>query len=128
VSQQAETPAAVATAERPWYDRFTYTMTGTDQEKGWTTYQDRTALNIKLNPRWGVTVNVRDADRSRALAADEAAVGAYYRFTPRVRVGGAVSVAGAPRDNQVTAPNRTRSVRDQIDGGAGVKLESAFKF
>lgn len=118
--------AAPQGAERSWYDRFTYSLAGADQDKGWTTFQDRTALNIKLNNRWGVTVNVRDADRSQALSKDEAALGAYYRFTPRVRVGGAVSMAGAPRDEQVTS--RARSDATALEPAAGVKLESAFKF
>ncbi|GAM97296.1 hypothetical protein U91I_00921 [alpha proteobacterium U9-1i] len=63
----------------------------------------------------------RDPQGSRG---DETSVGAFYQFTPAVRVGGQVSVETAPAPG-VAAPARRR----EEDGpAAGVRLESAFRF
>ncbi len=119
---QDTTPAerAAVRAEVPWYERFTYgqgpseTMTGLGpsdriSQPAWT-----------LSQRWGVTVDVRQAERSAGPAApsatDQTAVGAYYQFTPRVRVGGRVSL-------REETPAETPAGE-----AAGVRLESAFRF
>jgi hypothetical protein len=53
-------------------------------------------------------------------ARDETAVGAYYQFTPNVRVGGQVSIG---TQSVQGVPQR----RDE-ESAAGVKVESAFRF
>ncbi len=113
-----------ARAAAPWYQRFTHSngLTETNPSlagdavlpPAWT-----------LNQRWGVTVDVREAEAPDrgvvAPRADQAAVGAYYQFTPRVRVGGEVSV-GAAR-GLAAEPER-----GQEEPAAGVRIESAFRF
>lgn len=75
-----------------------------------------------LNQHWGVTVDVREAQRTERLDTshgDQASVGAYYQFTPSLRLGGAVNVE-TPRQNTLTGtPDEAR---------ADVRVESAFRF
>jgi hypothetical protein len=72
-------------------------------------------------------VDVREAQRVQGVAEaglqpDQTAVGAYYQFTPRVRLGGEVSLS-APRSE---AP----AVRpaEEAEPAAGVRIQSAFRF
>jgi len=117
----AQSPAAEK-SDRPWYDRFTASAGLTDQDKGLSAPDFRTALQFAPSAKWGVTLNVRGPDNALApiLPKDEASFGAFYNVSPRFRVGGQFSVAAQP-----LAP-RTSAVGDQPS--AGVKLESAFKF
>jgi hypothetical protein len=79
-----------------------------------------------LNQRWGVTVDVREAQRIERLPegsrGEQASVGAYYQFTPRMRVGGQLSVESADR------PINVAPVPDDDETRAGVRIESAFRF
>ena len=125
---QEGTPAerAAVSGAVPWYERFT-TSSGVTESVTGTTENDRlTPPTWTLSQRWGVTVDVRQAQRvergqDRLQPSDQTSVGAYYQFTPRVRVGGEVSVAGS-------ALSTTGSVVNEADKSASVKLESAFKF
>ncbi len=75
--------------------------------------------------RWGVTLNLKDTDRTKTSATrDEAALGAFYDFTPRLRVGGELRVA----DPTATAGGIGAKTNINPDATAGVKLESAFRF
>ncbi|MGE3142678.1 MAG: NtrZ family periplasmic regulatory protein [Hyphomonadaceae bacterium] len=122
---QDSTPAerAAVRAEVPWYEQFTYgqgpaeTMTGLGPS-------DRIAQPAwSLSQHWGVTVDVRQAERVESPSLqgrDEAAVGAYFQFTPRMRVGGQVSLRDRP---SAAAPGRSDDSQS-----TGVRLESAFRF
>lgn len=124
-AQDNTTPAerAAVRAEVPWYEHFTYgqgpveTMTGLGPS-------DRVAQPAwSLSQRWGVTVDVRQAERVENPAVqsrDETAVGAYFQFTPRVRVGGQVSLRDNVPPGTPTQPGDAQST--------GVRLESAFRF
>jgi hypothetical protein len=137
--QQRESRAerSAATAEVPWYERFTFTpgspatgavsgvVTGGDRAAGWTSTNPRAPAPSDVNAPWGMTFNVGEGDKSSAGvqgARKETAVGAYFRFSPRFSVGGRLSVA-EPKASTQTDPRR-----DRQDGDAGVKLESAFRF
>ncbi len=117
---QSAVPSA-ENADMPWFQRFT-AAPGADSLGGNQTITP--AWN--LNQRWGVTVDLREAERIQrgpdGVTTDETAVGAYYQFTPRVRVGGEVSVGAAQRVTPV-GPREERS-----EPAAGVRLESAFRF
>jgi hypothetical protein len=114
--------AATATNEIPWFEQFTASGAAADSKianPGLTAQ----SLSGMVSQRWGFSVNVRNADRTKAAPRDEAAVGAFYDFTPRLRFGGEVRVAdsvvgGAPGVSGA-APR---------EPSAGVKLESAFRF
>jgi hypothetical protein len=120
--------ASSANAEMPWFQRFTSSSgltesLGADGQNGgavlppaWT-----------LNQRWGVTVDVRDARRVEqgavgGTAPGQASVGAFYQFTPSMRVGGAVSVGASQPGAEAPA---TTSAQEPA---AGVRIESAFRF
>lgn len=116
-------------AETPWYERFTTTHGVTETLTGSTENDRLPAPSWRLSDRWGVTVDVHQAQRiDRALdpasREDQTAVGAYYQFTPRVRLGGEVSV-GVPQDSPALSQ---ANHDDKTEPSAGVKLESAFRF
>ncbi len=112
-------------AEVPWYERFTYSSGAAEAPPSWSTINPRDPSAPVASARWGFTVNVGEEERLRTAESitprGESAVGAFYRFSPRVRVGGQVSVAPQP-----VTPGATR--REQAEETAGVKLESAFRF
>lgn len=119
------TEATAARAAVPWYQRFT-TSSGVTQTITGDPENDRLpAPAWVLDQRWGVTLDVREAQRIERLpdnARGETSVGAFYQFTPRVRVGGELSVetrqsvAGSPLTGDSREPR------------ADVRIESAFRF
>ncbi len=119
-------PAAEAgTAGTPWYQRFTTSNSVTESITG-ETEDDRVAPPAwTMNQRWGVTLDIREATRIDRLPeggrGDQTSVGAYYQFTPRMRVGGEVSL----ESNQRSGPMQERA---QDEPRAGVRVESAFRF
>ena len=68
--------------------------------------------------RWGLRLDV-DQQASREAKLKEAEVGAFYRVTPSLRVGGALGVTNTPNPQAPveTDPNQPR-----------VRIESALKF
>ena len=127
-AQQAPAVGAVAgnaeatQAAVPWYQRFT-TSTGVTESITGDTENDRIlAPAWTLNQRWGVTVDVREAHRIERLPegrGDQTSVGAFYQFTPNVRVGGQLSL-------ETTAPPGAHE--EQEEPRADVRIESAFRF
>jgi hypothetical protein len=124
VAQPNATPGAAAPGA-PWYERFTRDPIAENETQIRPDPDRQTAFSLNT-ARWGLTVNVQDADRSRALSQDRAALGAYYHFTPRFRVGGELSVAGEMAAEKPLVEPRRRDQERQP--AAGVRLESAFKF
>ena len=109
----------------PWYQRFTTSSGVTETITGDTENDRLAAPTWTLNQRWGVTVDVREAQRIERSPegghGDQASVGAYYQFTPRLRVGGEVSVEEETPLTPVPNP-------DGDEPRAGVRIESAFRF
>lgn len=119
----AATESAAAGAAVPWYQRFTTSSGVTESITGDTENDRSLAPAWTLNQRWGVTLDVREAQRVERLPesrGDQTSVGAFYQFTPSVRVGGQLSVETAPVLNPI-APN-------DEEPRAGVRVESAFRF
>lgn len=108
----------------PWYQRFTTSSGVTETITGDVENDRLAAPSWTLNQRWGVTVDVQEAQRIERSPeggrGDQTSVGAYYQFTPRLRVGGEVSVEQTP-----LAPVPTQ---DEEETRAGVRIESAFRF
>lgn len=125
-AQEAATPQerAAVRAEVPWYERFTVSHGPTEAMTGLGPADRASQPAWSLSRRWGVTVDVHQAERTQPDAppanGDERTVGAYFQFTPSVRVGGAVSVREADR-----API---SPSEPVEPTAGVRIESAFRF
>lgn len=108
----------------PWYQRFTTSNGVTETITGQAENDRALAPAWTLNQHWGVTVDVREAQRIERLPegrGDQASVGAFYQFTPRVRVGGEVSVETT---NQLTTTPGQREEEPRT----GVRIESAFRF
>lgn len=129
-AQQQRAVASEATVETqsavPWYQRFTTSNGVTEQISGDAENDRILPPAWTLNQRWGVTVDVREAQRIERLPearGDQTSVGAYYQFTPSVRVGGQVSVETAPEQAPIA-----RETAEQEQPRAGVRIESAFRF
>lgn len=134
VAHAQQAPAALANptteartnqAAVPWYQRFTTSNGVTESITGVGENEHRLTPTWNLNQRWGVTVDVREAQRIERLPessrGDEASVGAYYQFSPAVRVGGQLSVE--TNDHNLT-PNDPNADEPRAD----VRIESAFRF
>ncbi len=110
----------------PWYQRFT-TSNGVTESVTGENENDRVLPPAwSTGQRWGVTLDVREATRIERSPeggrGDQTSVGAYYQFTPRVRVGGEFSLESTHR------PGAGLPERDQDEPRAGVRVESAFRF
>lgn len=122
------TPApgtSAPSAAVPWYQRFTTSSGVTETITGDSENDRLPAPTWTLNQRWAVTLDVREAQRIERSPeggrGDQASVGAYYQFSPRLRVGGEVSV-----EQQTPLTPAPREGEDEPR--AGVRIESAFRF
>lgn len=120
VAPVVDAPASSAT---PWYQRFT-TSNGVTESITGESENDRVLPPAwTLNQRWGVTLDVREAQRIERSPdggrGDQTSVGAFYQFTPNMRVGGEVSV----ESQRPSAVNQ-----QQEESRADVRIESAFRF
>lgn len=133
-AQGAPASAAGANAESasavPWYQRFTTSNGVTESITGDSENDRALAPAWTLNQRWGVTLDVREAQRIERSPeggrGDQAAVGAFYQFTPSVRLGGQVSVESPDRPTAGLAITPDETADEQPR--AGVRIESAFRF
>lgn len=121
-------PAAEANAAQaavPWYQRFTTSNGVTETITGELENERILPPAWTLNQRWGVTIDVREAQRIERLPqggrGDQTSFGAFYQFTPRVRLGGEVSVETTP------TPGSAPSL-EPVEPRADVRIESAFRF
>ncbi|MEQ1618845.1 MAG: NtrZ family periplasmic regulatory protein [Terricaulis sp.] len=117
--------AEVTGAAVPWYERFTTSSGVTESITGQAEDDRVSAPAWNVNQRWGVTVDVREAQRIERLPEGgrrgQTSVGAFYQFTPSLRVGGQVSLESPERPGEAEA-NAAEEPR------AGVRVESAFRF
>lgn len=126
---------SAAAAEVPWFERFTFSpgspgnpgfdlKTAPGRAPAWATPNPRDA-GTTPGATWGMTLNVGEAERVEGVLAPdprkETALGAYFRFSPRLTVGGRVSLAEPKASNSDALGQRD-------EPRAGVKLESAFRF
>lgn len=109
----------------PWYERFTTSSGVTGSITGQAEDDRLPAPAWNVNQHWGVTVDVREAQRVERLPEGgrrgQTSVGAFYQFTPNLRVGGQVSLESAERPGEAEE-NASEETR------AGVRVESAFRF
>jgi hypothetical protein len=127
--RQVTAPASGAEATRasvPWYQRFTTSKGVTESITGDTENDRLLAPAWTLNQRWGVTVDVREAQRIERAPegrGDQTSLGAYYQFTPNMRVGGELNVETAPAPGAAILPSE-----EEAEPRADVRIESAFRF
>jgi hypothetical protein len=132
VAQAQERVAApVANAQAsdssvPWYQRFTSSNGVTESITDDTATPQLAAPAWTLSQRWGVTVDVREAQRIERAPdgghGDQTSLGAYYRFTPNLSVGGEFNLETTPTPGAATLPHENEEPR------ADVRIESAFRF
>lgn len=110
----------------PWYQRFTSSNGVTASISGDQAAADQLAPAWTLSQRWGVTVDVREAQRIERAPdgghGDQTSLGAYYRFTPNLSVGGQFNLETTP------APGTATVRREDEEPRADVRIESAFRF
>ena len=84
----------------------------------WGVKSTRRSLQWDDKARWGVKLDLNQP-YGRDMQLKDIQAGAYYRLSPSIRVGGAVSLGDSARLNRDTAPQ---------DQAPRVRLETAFKF
>jgi hypothetical protein len=124
----AESPRAAASqapqqSAAPWYERFTFGSETASSATRWVPRSDNlVSVPLSSRSRWGVTLGVTPQQRTPGAAGSDTSkvsAGAYYQLSPRVRVGGAVNLPSAPREQEKQDPTAE---------GPGVRFESAFRF
>ena len=78
----------------------------------------RRGLSLHQNGRWGLNLNTQQPVGREANLGDVDA-GAYYRLTPRMRIGGSVGLAERRPDPARPEPQRSQP---------RVRLETIFRF
>ena len=121
----AASQGSAQSAQAPWYERFTFGSEFGAGANAWTPRGEPRA-NVRVTPRsrWGVTFGLeREAQRpiDRTLGREGPTAGAFYQVSPKLRVGGAVTLP-----DQRLRPEDQR--RDPNQRQPGVKVESAFRF
>lgn len=82
--------------------------------------QQRPGLRLNDRGRWGIDFNLSQPQRADAQWGDVEA-GAYYRVSPRLRVGASAGLAEPPADP-------ARPAQDSSRNQPRVRLESIFRF
>lgn len=107
----------------PWYERFTFGSETASSATRWVPRSENlVSVPLSARSRWGVSLGVTPQQANRGLASPDnskVSAGAYYQLSPRVRVGGAVNLPSAPREQEK---------QDPTSEGPGVRFESAFRF
>jgi hypothetical protein len=122
----ANAQPAPQSTQAPWYERFTFGSELREGANAWVPRGESTSAVVDSRSRWGVTFGVSQEPRA-ALAPragqsnGQASAGAFYQVSPKVRVGGAVTL----REDQLNAAQRRGQNRNREPG---VKIESAVRF
>lgn len=126
--QRAVPANATASApQAPWYERFTFGSELREGANAWVPRADtRTDVRIDSRSRWGVTFGVNQEPRAALVprpgqANTRASAGAFFQVSPKLRVGGAVTLP----ESELSI-NRRREDAKQRE--PGVKIESAVRF
>lgn len=110
-----------------WYENFVYKADEGAEKKAFlvapTTQTDEFGLIWSGKGRWGLTLDMtrRYGDDVRILPEQEFSAGAYYQFSPRLRIGGGVSIGGEKLSSDA-------SHWANEENETGVRIESAFSF
>ena len=80
----------------------------------------RRAMRVDRSGRWSVDFSLDPSTRNAAQVGDVGA-GAYYRVSPRLRVGASAGLTETPTDP-------VRSAQGERDAAPRVRLESTFRF
>lgn len=112
-------------AEPDWYQQFTFNTANADnpsvQTPAWQALPSKTFnLAWVKGDRWSVSVDLTSRDAASPLPREEMLAEAEFRITPRISIGGELSIGANELDD-------ARQWEDQ-EIEAGIRLRSAFKF
>lgn len=117
----APTASETDKAEPDWYRQFTLSSPS-DETPIW---QSHPSKEVKLawvkGDKWQLSVDLTTRPDGSPLAREEMRAGAEFRITPRISVGGTLSVGANDIDQSL----------QQLEGKeieTGIRLRSAFKF
>jgi len=121
----APSPAETDRAEPDWYEQFTFsTASRPDILDGSAVWAAQPAKTFHLgwikDDRWSLSVDLTTREDGSPLPREEMLAEAEFRITPRISIGGELSIGADELDD-------TANWDDQ-DIEAGVRLRSAFKF
>ena len=103
-----------------WYRQFTF-GSAADESPIWKSLPDKElAFAWTKGDRWSLNIDLARRDEGTPLPHQEMSAGATFKITPRISVGGKLSV-GASRVDDSALPED-----QQVD--TGIRLQSAFKF
>ena len=117
----APTASETDKAEPDWYRQFTLSSPS-DETPIW---QSHPSKEVRLawvkGDKWQLSVDLTTRPDGSPLAREEMRAGAEFRITPRISVGGTLSVGSNDIDQSL----------QQLEGKeieTGIRLRSAFKF
>ena len=107
-------------AEPDWFQKCSFNTA--DIETPVWQYRPSQTLNLAWiqGTRWSLSLDLTSRDEESPLPREEMLAEAEFRITPRISVGGELSIAAEELDN-------TAQWEDQ-EIEAGIRLRSAFKF
>jgi len=107
-------------AEPDWFQKFSFNTADIETP----VWQSRPSQTFNLawiqGTRWSLSLDLTSRDEESPLPREEMLAEAEFRITPRISVGGELSIAAEELDN-------TAQWEDQ-EIEAGIRLRSAFKF
>ena len=103
-----------------WFSSFTQ-YSGADESPIWQARPERdVSLAWTKGQRWSLNIDLKQRDDESPLPREEMRAGATFRLTPRISVGGEVSVGAQELDDS--------AVWEEQQLETGIRLQSAFKF
>jgi len=121
-AMELDTPKISETelATPEWFSSFTQ-FSGADESPIWQLRPERdVSLAWTKGQRWSLNIDLKQRDDNSPLPREEMRAGATFRLTPRISVGGELSVGAQELDDT------TAWEQQQLE--TGIRLQSAFKF
>jgi len=103
-----------------WFNSFTQ-LSGADESPIWQLSPEQDfSIAWTKGQRWSLNIDLKSRDEDSPLPREEMRAGATFRLTPRISVGGEVSVGANELDDA--------AAWEQQQLETGIRLQSAFKF
>lgn len=103
-----------------WFSSFTQ-LSGADESPIWQFRPERdVSFAWTKGQRWSLNIDLKQRDDNSPLPREEMRAGATFRLTPRISLGGEVSVGAQELEDSAAWEDQ------QLE--AGIRLQSAFKF
>lgn len=117
--------AREAAAAPPWNRAFTV-RDETRKESSPAAFSHTQSIDIPASGKWGVALNF-DLKDTTYENMDRMSAGAYFKLSPRIRLGGSVSF-GAPNGLRVSTPQDRVLPAAPAEGDSAIRIESSIKF